>query len=188
MEENKEKDEELKETKDIQCEIIDETEELIKQLLQQGISMENLEILYKLVDIHKDINNEIYWKIKESEIMYGNYGNYNGYNDGYNNYSRYNEYNDGYGRERYGEYGRRGVDSKYRGHEHMDRMYNNYNRYEEGREQYNRGNYNAKGDTLKSLEYMLESATDFFKMLKNEASSPEEQQLVKEYTKRISEM
>ena len=82
------------------------------------------------------------------------------------NYDEYNEY----GRDNYGimgnrlgnygrdEYGARGRDSRgrYRGTSYMDRMYNEYGRYEEGREQYNRGNYNAKEDSMKSLEYMLE--------------------------------
>ena len=35
---------------------------------------------------------------------------------------------------------------------------------------------------------MLESATDFFKMLKSEANSQEEMQLVKEYAQRIAQM
>lgn len=104
---------------------------------------------------------------------YGNYGHYEEYNE----YGRYDN-----------EYGRRGVDAKYRGHQYMDRMYNDYGRYEEGRREYNRGDYNAKEDTLKSLEYMLESMVDFVKMLKSEANSQEEMELIREYTKKISEM
>ena len=71
----------------------------------------------------------------------------------------------------------------------MDSMYNEYNRYEEGREQYNRGgNYNTKEDSMKSLEYMLESMVDFVKMLKEEAQSQEEINMIKKYTRKISEM
>ena len=116
---------------------------------------------------------------------------------------RYRAYgNDGYGRNSYGEgesYGRRsrdsrgrytarGYDSKYRGHEIMDDMYGNYEAYAEGREQYGRGNYGAKEDTMMSLEYMLESMVNFVEMLKEDASSQEEVNLIKKYTKKISEM
>ena len=41
---------------------------------------------------------------------------------------------------------------------------------------------------MKSLEYMLESMVDFVKMLKHEANSQEEINLIKEYTKKISDM
>lgn len=187
MEENQETtNEQIEETKSMHDKVLEETESSICNMLEQGISTDNLDIIYKLVDIHKDICNEKYWKVKECEIMrYDNYGRYNEYgryNDsGYGNYSNYNNY----GRD---EYGRRGVDAKYRGHDHMDRMYNEYSRYEDGREQYNRGNYGAKDETLTSLKYMLESMQDFVKMLKSEANSQEEMQLIREYTKKISEM
>ena len=175
MEENEEKTEQIEETKSMHDKLIEETESSICNMLEQGISTDNLDIIYKLVDIHKDICNEKYWKVKEREIMR------------YDNYGRYNEYGryDNYGRD---DYGRRGVDSKYRGHEHMDRMYNEYSRYEDGRNEYNRGNYGAKNETLTSLKYMLESMEDFVKMLKSEANSQEEMQLIREYTKKISEM
>ena len=35
---------------------------------------------------------------------------------------------------------------------------------------------------------MLDSATDFFHMLKSEANSQEEMQMIREYAKKISEM
>ena len=116
---------------------------------------------------------------------------------------RYRAYgNDGYGRNSYGEdsYGRRGVKGtgrgRYRGgrgsgrygEEMMDDMYQNYEAYSEGREQYERGNYGAKEDTMMNLEYMLESMVDFVEMLKQDASSQEEVNLIKKYTKQISEM
>ena len=41
---------------------------------------------------------------------------------------------------------------------------------------------------MKSLEYMLESMVDFVEMLKQDANSQEEVQLIKEYTRRIAEM
>ena len=41
---------------------------------------------------------------------------------------------------------------------------------------------------MKSLEYMLESVVDFVGMLKKEATNQEEINLIKKYTKKISEM
>ena len=70
----------------------------------------------------------------------------------------------------------------------IDDMHRSYRMYSDGREQYNRGNYGAKQDTMQSLEYMLESVVDFVEMLKDEAGSQEEMELIKHYTKKISEM
>ena len=107
----------------------------------------------------------------------------------YSNYGNYGNYNGNYGREQYNDnYGRRGYDRKYRGHDKIYEMYGEYGRYEEGREQYNRGNYGAKEDTLKSLEYMLKSMVEFVNMLKQDATSQEEMQLIQQYTRQINEM
>ena len=161
--------------------VIDKMEESIDSLINNELTIDNISKLEKLVDIHKDMSNVKYWKAKESNSM--RYNTNYGYNGRYEPYGR-DYYNGGYNNS----YNRRGVDAKYRGHEYIDGMYNNYSRYEDGREQYNRGNYNAKDDTLNSLRYMLESAVEFFGMLKSEATSPEEMQMIKEYTQRIHEM
>ena len=152
-------------------------EEKICQIIEEDISPNNIEMLDILVDIHKDVANEKYWEGKESSMRYGNYGR---------------GYGEGYGRDQYGrdEYGARRRDSRgrYMGHDHLDRMYEDYGRYEEGRQEYNRGNYGAKEDTLKSLEYMLESMVNFVDMLKHDAGSQEEMQLIREYTQRVAQM
>ena len=41
---------------------------------------------------------------------------------------------------------------------------------------------------MKSLEYMLQSVTNFIEMLKKDAGSQEEVEMIKEYTRHISEM
>lgn len=46
-------------------EIIKKVDEKIDKILEMGINSENLDALGKLVDIHKDIKNEEYWKEKE---------------------------------------------------------------------------------------------------------------------------
>lgn len=150
----------------------------METIAKDGVSSNNLDYLYKLVDIQKDIANIEYWRAKEDIMRYSDYGNY-----GRGSYGR-NSYGDG-------SYGRRGYDAKYRGHrpeDRMDEMYMNYQAYSEGREAYGRsGNYSAKEDSMKSLEFMLESAVDLFKMLREEASSPEEKEIIEKYAKKISE-
>lgn len=145
--------------------ILEKTEQSIEKILKEGLNTNNLEHLYKLSKIRHMVK-------EDSQMMYGNYGRRPGHDS-------YGEYND---------YGRRGYDMKYRGHNHIDRMYDGYGRYEEGRRSYNEGNYGAKEDTLRSLEYMLESMVDFVEMLKSEANSQEEINLIRKYTTKISQM
>ena len=140
--------------------LLTKTQEAINRILKEGIATTNLDHLYKLTKIKH--------MIKEEENMYNEYnrGNYG------NEYGRYGN-----------EYGRRGYDAKYRGHEYMDRMYNEYGRYEEARER-----YGANEDTKRSLKYMLESMEDFARMLKNEAKSQEEVEMIKQTAQRIAQM
>ena len=145
------------------------TEESIKKILDEGITTNNLEHLYKLTKI-----NHI---AKEDENM--NYGNYSGRGPGHGSYG---EYNRGYGEYNEG-YNARGRDSKYRGYGHLDRMYNEYGNYSYGRER-----YGANEDTKKSLEYMLRSMEDFARMLKEEAQSQEEVMMIKQTAQRIAQM
>jgi hypothetical protein len=143
-------------------ELIEKTEEYITKAGKQNLDASDIDYLGKVVDIYKDL--------KEVENM-NNYGR--------ENYGRYGEYN---------EYGRRGVDSRYRGESYMDGMNGSYRNYEAARYEYNNGNYGAKEDGLKELEYMMHSAMKFIKMIKDEATSPEEQEIVRKHIMKISEM
>lgn len=164
--------------------------EKINSIVKDGIKQTNVDYLYKLVDIHKDLANEKYWdETKEdSDMRYSRGYSRNEYSES-GNYGRRSRDSRGRYSERgnysEGSYGRRG---NYRGHEMIDEMQEHYGNYSESREQYSRGNYGAKQDTMKSLEYMLESVVEFIEMLKHDASSQEEVQMIKEYTKQISEM
>lgn len=163
-------------TKSMQDKVIEKVEEAICTIADEGIQPDNLDNLGKLVDIHKDIKHEEYMKIKEENIM---------------RYRNYGEGNYGYG---YGDsYGRRGVKGtgrgRYRGEELMDEMYGAYGEYSESKGEYNAsGSYGAKQDTMKSLEYMMESVVAFIGMLQKEAESPEEIEIIRKYSKKISEM
>lgn len=178
--------------------IKEQVEKEINTILEQGIQDTNLHNLYELVDIHKDLANEEYWEEKK-EVMqmryrgYGNYGNeYSEGNYGEENYGRRGVPGTGRRYREGGSYGRRGVPGtgrgRYRGEEMMDEMHGAYQEYSEGKEQFEAGNYGAKSNTLQSLDYMMQSVVDFIEMLKKDASSHEEVQLIQKYTKEISEM
>lgn len=142
------------------------TEESINKILDEGITTNNLDHLYKLTKI-----NHI---AKEGENnMYGNYGNYGARRPGYDSYGRdnYGEYGN------YGEnYGRRGRDMKYRGDDSLDRMSGEYGRYMESRQRYGAGSQESD----KSFHYMVKALEDFVMVLKEEAETPQQKQQLME--------
>lgn len=171
-------------------------EEEIKKTEESGLNMEKLEELETLVDIHKAISNEEYWKNKEEKTM--RYGNYGEYNEGYEGYGRRRR--DSRGRYMEGRYNERGsTDGRDRmrgsyGHYmpypevYMDRMMDGMEGYMEGREQYNRGNYGAKGQTVESLEKMLEGIVAFVEDIQQDPEQKEEKEVVNHYIKKLKEM
>lgn len=138
------------------------SEESINKILEEGITTNNLDHLYKLVDIYKDA--------KEVESM--NYGNYGARRPGYDSYGEYGRgsYGENYGE--YGNYGRRGRDMKYRGDDSLDRMSGEYGRYMESRSRYGAGSQESD----RSFHYMVKALEDFIMVLKEEAESPEQKQ------------
>ena len=153
----------------------EKTEESINKILDEGITTNNLEHLYKLAKI-----NHI---AKEEENMYygnyGNYGNYGGRRPGYDSYGRdsYGEYGN-YGEYGRGSYGRRGRDMKYRGDDELDRMSGEYGRYQESRR------YGAGEETDKSFHYMVKALEDFIKVLYEEADNEQQKQQLRETLQR----
>lgn len=159
-------------------------EKEINNIAEQGGVIGKIDVLGKLVDVHKDLANEEYWQKKEEVYdMKYKYGNYSGnYGTEYGAYSR-GRARDSQGRYTEGNYGRR-----YRGEETVEDMHEAFRDYSEGKEQYSKGNYGAKEDTMKSLEYMLQSVFDFIAMLKRGAGSQEEISMIQEYLRHISEL
>lgn len=174
MEENKNDKTNQKEKLDER--VIKEVESSIEVILDDGLTNENLDTLYKLVDIHKDIVKE---RKEKFDMNYG-YGNYNGY-ENYNGYGNYGEYSGrGPSHGAYGEYGRnsygrRGRDMKYRGEDYLDRMHNEYGRYEESRSRYGAGK-----ESDEAHKYMVESLKDFIKYLNETAETPQQKQMLQE--------
>ena len=102
---------------ELKTKLTEQVEQKLEQIANEQINDNNLETLYKTIDIYKDI--------KEVECMnYGNYGNY--------------------GRPGYDSYGRRGYDMKYRGEEALDRMSGEYGRYTESYGRFGHGEESDK--------------------------------------------
>lgn len=167
--------------KDWCIEIKEQVEKQLEEIANEKVSTSNVDYLYRLVDIHKDLENENYWK--EKIKMYGN---------------RYSRDFSGYGE---GSYGRRGVkgtgrysryrggrgSGRYRGEEAIDEMYMNYGDYNEANQSYNEGNYGAEGGMKESAEGIMENIYEIVEELKD-TGSPEVMQVIKKYSKKISEM
>ena len=174
-----EEENKIEETKeDVLIKTKSEVEKIIKQIVENGLLTENIELLYKLIDIHKDIENEKYWKEKEENMMYRDYDNYGG-GRSRDSRGRYMES---------GSYGRRGVPGtgrgRYRGEEMMDEMYRAYNDYMDSAEY---GNYGTNESMMK-IEIMADSLMDFVEHLRKEAKTPEERQLIDQKLQELSRM
>lgn len=165
----------MEEKKDIFEKLCEQIEKKLEELSKQGIQQSNVDYIFKLVDIKKDIKKME--KMEENNMYrgYDGYGNYDGYDDRMRGYGR--NYSDS------GSYGR-GYGRRYRGHDMIDEMGQHYGTYMESREG---GRYGGP-ETAKSFDYMLKSAKDFFRHLKQEAKSPEEFDKIKMTAREISEM
>ena len=139
---------------------------------------EELDVLYKLIDIDKDLENIDYWNVKK-EVMK----------------MRYNDYGD-YSESGYGNYGRRGVPGtgrgRYRGYsegeEMLENMKESYGAYSESRNAYSRGNYNAGQDSMDALEDTMRLFTEFAQKMIQEVDSPEAKQIIRKHLRKISQM
>lgn len=160
---------------------------IIRELKQFSDATElngdTLDVLYKLVDIDKDLENIDYWKVKK-EVMKMRYNNYGEYSEG------------GYSEGGYGNYGRRGVPGtgrgRYRGYsegeEMLENMKESYGAYSESRNAYSRGNYNAGEDSMEALEDTMRLFTEFAQKMIQEVDSPEAKQIIKKHLRKISQM
>ena len=165
----------IEETKeDVLIKTKSEVEKIIKQITESGLQTANVELLYKLIDIHKDIESEKYWKEKEENMMYRDYDNYGG-GRSRDSRGRYME-----------SYGRRGVPGtgrgRYRGYDMIEEMGEHYGDYSEGRDTY--GN---DRETEKSFDKMLQSLEDFTYLIMQEADSQDKIEKVRKTARKISE-
>ena len=181
MEEEEEKKEEVCYT--------DKVKELVCKELEKfsnsELTSDELDVLYKLVDIDKDLENIDYWKCKK-EVMKMRYNDYGDYSEGGYSEGGYSE----------GRYGRRGVPGtgrgRYRGHDDgedmIEDMKESYSAYSESRSAYNRGNYNAGEDSMEALEDTMRLFTEFAQKMIQEVDSPEAKQIIRKHLRKISQM
>lgn len=146
--------------------VIEKTTDAINRIMDEGIATTNIDNLVKL--------SKIKHYAKEDKEMYGEYGNYGEY--GARRGGRRGSYGE-YGN--YGEYGARGRDRRYRGDEELDRMAGEYGRYQESRSRYGAGE-----ETDKSFHYMVKALEDFIMVLKEEADTSQQKQMLNETLQR----
>ena len=143
-----------------------EIEKILGDISNDGVNQSNVDYVYKLVDIHKDLDQENYWEVKK---MY------------YRDSRRYD-----YDRDDM-SYGRRTRDrrGRYKGHDMIDEMSDYYGKYMETRDG---RSYGGREDSIKSLDYMMASVYDFVCMLEEDAKSDEEMDIIRKYARKISEL
>ena len=143
-----------------------EIEKILGDISNDGVNQSNVDYIFKLVDIHKDLNQEDYWEVKK---MY------------YRDSRRYD-----YDRDDM-SYGRRTRDrrGRYKGHDMIDEMSDYYGKYMETRDG---RSYGSREDSIKSLDYMMASVYDFVCMLEEDAKSDEEMNIIRKYARKISEL
>lgn len=177
--------EEMQEKNNANKMLKEKVEDKIQEILvKNGITSETVDYLGKLMDIHKDLQEEECLKKKEElEMRYSEYDEAN--------YGRRGVPGTGRGRYREGAYGRRGVPGtgrgRYRGNYAMDEMMENYENYSEASEESMRGNYGAEGEMVKSVEGIMKNIYEIVEEL-SETEVPEVEHIIKKYAKKISEM
>lgn len=172
--------------KELEEKLCNSVEQTLENIITDGeIREEDVKFVGELVDIKKDLANMEYWEAKEEtmDMRYmgrgrGSYGTYGRDSYGARRRDSRGRYMEG-GNGNYGnDYGRR-----YKGHDMIDEMSEHYGNYSENRQRYGTDN-----ETMKSLEYMLQSVEDFMYMLKEDAESQQEVEMIKQTARRISEM
>ena len=177
MEENQIEEKEIQED-NINNILYKKVEDKIQEILTiNGITLENIDYISKLVDIEKDIKKE------DLEMRYSEYDE--------GSYGRRGVPGSGRGRYREGSYGRRGVPGsgrgRYRGYYPMEEMMEHYGNYSEANEESMRGNYGAEGEMVKSVEGIMKNIYEIVEEL-SETEVPEVEHIIKRYAKKISEM
>lgn len=180
--------------------LLEQVKKELTEIENKGINASNLELVDKLVDIYKDLD-----EIKKNEEggrpmeEYSRYresgGGYrDGYRDGYNDggyreggYSAGDSYREG----GYSEYGRRGVPgsgrSRYnntRMRDHMDRMMDGMDQYEYGKERYMHGG--DEGRVIEGLEKLMYAMCMFVESAMDFAETPQEKEIIRKHIQKIS--
>lgn len=159
--------------------ILDNVKKEIKQIAEQGINANNIDVLYKLIDIEKDIH-----EIKEKEggsMMRRDYMDRDyGMPRTRGRDGRYMD-RDSYNRDNYGHIG---YDDRI--YQYIDRIMEGANEYQYGKDRYrDGGTQDRMEDGLEKLMYavciFIESMMDF-------AETPEEKEIIRHHIQKIKTM
>ena len=175
--------------------LLENVKKELKEIGEQGLTANNLDMVSKLADIYKDL--------KEAEG--GSHGTYRGYNEGGYNARGYSEggYNargyseNGYNAGGYNnEYGRQYMNSgggrSYNGYDprmkdHISRIMEGAEQYEYGRDRYMHGGSSSErmADGLEKLMYAIcmfvESTMEF-------AQSPQEKEIIRKHLHKMKSL
>ena len=165
-------------------------ENKLKEIETKGVlDDKTINTLDTLIEIHKGIENEDYWKEKK-EDMKMRYRDYEGYGEG--SYGRRRRDSRGRymeGRGGRGSYSEGGSYGHHMPEMYWERMMDGYDGYMDGMEAYRRGgNYGAKDKGIESLEYMLDGLVGFLESIQDNMESPEEVEMIKKYARKIKEL
>jgi hypothetical protein len=190
--------------------LLQDAKKQLAEIEAQGISMNNLEPISKLVAIVKDLGKVEKMEREKKEMEYGNYRVRDGYgadyrDGGYRDGEYRANYRDGYGgeyRDIYvdmyrdesrGDYGRRGVPGsgrRYRGSErmqnHMDRIMDGAEMYEAGRDRYRHGGDEHR--MKEGLEKLMYALCVFIESTMEFAESPEEKEIIRKHVEKLKKL
>ena len=164
--------------------ILENVKKELKEIGEQGLSSENLEITSKLSEIYKNLV-----EAEEERGEMGRYNNYGtrGYREIYRDYGDYNGYR--------GDYGRRGVPGtggRYRDgenypapsrmREHLDRIADGTDMYE-----YGRGRYMHGGDEERMYEKLMFGICMFVESAMDFAETPQEKEIIRKHIHKMQD-
>lgn len=156
--------------------VMEQTERKINEILEEEINLNNVDYLFKLIDIHKDMCNEKYWKIKEENYM--RYRTYSG-GDGNESYGRRGVAGTGRRYRDNGSYGRRGVDARYRGDDMMNDIYESYMDYVDS------SSYGHEDKSDEAYKFMVEKGIEFVDYLDDEAKTPMQRKMMDKFRQEV---
>lgn len=144
----------------------------LSRISDKGLTTANIEVMYKLIDMYKDIKNVEYWdsKMEGYSNTYG--GDYSG--------------NDSYGRHYVrGHYSRDGYSRAY----DNDSSMANYDRYMDEKRRY-RSNKSSdcKERVMESLNDYMDSFVQKMESMADEADCAEERQTIEKYINKIKQV
>ena len=150
--------------------LCDMVENSIHDLSKRGLVGVNVDNMYKLVDILKDLKNIKYWEVKEEYYENMNGGNEHSHRASYNDGNSYRRKRDAMGRYS-------------RAH---DREVEHYDEYSMAKESYrNHRTSDCKNRLMETLDDYMDSFTEKMQEMLKDADCSEERETIKRYIDKL---